>query len=71
MLCLSLSIRAVVRALFAFLSCSRLHFIYAYCTVFNKRINDDNDDDKPMNFNTSTRVISQHNESNLRWKKIF
>jgi len=45
MLCLSLSIRAVVRALCAFLQCSLVHFIYAYCTVFNKRINDDDDDD--------------------------
>jgi len=47
MLCLSLFIRAVVRALCAFLSCSRVHFIHAYCTVFNERINDDdvNDDD--------------------------
>jgi len=46
MLCLSLSIRAVVRALCAFLSCFRVHFIYAdYCKVFNERINDDDDDE--------------------------
>jgi len=39
-----LSIRAVVRALCGFLSCFRVHFIYAYCTVFNERINDDDID---------------------------
>jgi len=44
MLRLSLSIMAVVRALCAFLSYSRVHFIFAYCTVFNERINDDDDD---------------------------
>jgi len=35
----------VVRAPCAFLSCSRVHFIYAYCTIFNERINYDDDDD--------------------------
>jgi len=45
MLRFSLSIRAVVRAFCAFLSCSRVHFIYAYCTVFNERINDYDDDE--------------------------
>jgi len=47
-LCLSLSIRAAVRALCAFLSCSRVHFIFAYCTVFNERINNDDDDELPI-----------------------
>jgi len=49
MLRLSVSIRAVVRALCAFLSCSRVHFIFTYCTVFNERINDDDDDDDDDN----------------------
>jgi len=26
-----------------------VHFIYAYCTVFNERINDDDDDDDNYN----------------------
>jgi len=45
-------LRAVVRALCAFLPCSRVHFIFAYCTVFNEGINDDNDEVSAVfNFN--------------------
>jgi len=55
MLCLSLSIRAAVRALCAFLSCSRVHFIFAYCIVFNARINDDDDDDNECYFLSSNQ----------------
>jgi len=46
MLCLSLSIRVVLRVHCAFLSCCRVHFIFSYCTAFNERINDDDDDDE-------------------------
>jgi len=45
MLCHSLFISAVIRTLCAFLSCFCVHFIYAYCTAFIERINDDDDDD--------------------------
>jgi len=59
MLCLSLSIRAVIRALCTFLSCSRVHFIYAYCTVFNERINDE---DRPIR-ETVVNVLVRRSQS--------